>query len=325
LDFGLARVVADARLTRSGMLFGTPYYLAPERAAGQDNGPSADVWAVAVVLYECLCGQLPFRTTDLSAVAVQLMVGDLVPARVAQPALPEPIAAVLDRALQRDPATRYADIEQLAYALVQAALFSGIRLPSQPELVGLDAVVALLAQPHLVQGLGSGPLAGPAEGTIGALGASPFPAARGSAPIASDPPRSTAPLSPARRRRPLLVAALMLVSTLVLLLGATIASKRGQMRNAERVPPLPTPVASQPIPAAGHEHPAMAVPPGAMPSTVPEPALQQVAGEPARKTEKRKVPATRRAADTTTAKPPAEAAPQVPAAKTGAELETSWE
>ncbi|MFM2416948.1 MAG: hypothetical protein RL385_1671, partial [Pseudomonadota bacterium] len=324
LDFGLARVVADARLTRSGMLFGTPYYLAPERAAGQDNGPSADVWAVAVVLYECLCGQLPFRTTDLSAVAVQLMVGDLVPARVAQPALPEPIAAVLDRALQRDPATRYADIGQLAYALVQAALFSGIRLPSQPELVGLDAVVALLAQPHLVHGLGSGPVAGPADAAFGALGASPFPAARGSAAIASDPPRSTAPFSPARRRRPLLVAALML-ATLVLLLGATIASKRSQMRNAERVPPLPTPVASQPRPAADHEHPAMAVPPSAVPSAVPETALQPVAEEPTRKPEKRKASAIRRAADTTTAKPPAEAAPQAPAAKTGAELETSWE
>jgi serine/threonine protein kinase len=308
LDFGLARVVADARLTRSGMLFGTPYYLAPERAAGHDNGPSADVWAVAVVLYECLCGQLPFRTTDLSAVAVQLMVGDLVPARTAQPALPPAIAAVLDRALQRDPAIRYADMGQLAYAMVQAALLSGIQLPRQPELVGLDCVAALLAQP-----------------SQDAQAVSQFPGAQNSSPIATEPPLPSGALPSTRRPRALLVAAFMLVSALVLLLGAIVASKRGQARTAERVPPLPSLVAGQPAPAAGLEAPALAVPPRAEPAAPPESSPLPPAIEPARKPDKRKPATTRRSVETTGAKPPSEPAPHAPAGKSGAELETSWE
>jgi serine/threonine protein kinase len=137
LDFGLARALGDARLTRSGVVIGTPLYMAPEHAAGAEVGPPADVWSLGVVIFECLTGALPYTSTDRSVVAAQVLAGHVRPVRQARPDLPEPLAEAIDGALQRDLGRRHASMRALAQALVVGAIASGVALSEQLAPVGL--------------------------------------------------------------------------------------------------------------------------------------------------------------------------------------------
>ena len=64
LDFGLAALKRDARLAPKGAVFGTPEYMSPEQARGEDATPSSDLYALGVLFFEMLTGQLPFRSND---------------------------------------------------------------------------------------------------------------------------------------------------------------------------------------------------------------------------------------------------------------------
>jgi serine/threonine protein kinase len=137
LDFGLARVVSDLRLTRSGTVIGTPLYMAPEHAAGQVTGPQADVWSIGVVLYESLAGCSPFNYTDRQSLAMQVIAGLVRPLSQVRPDLPPLISSTLARALTRDLTRRYPDMRSFAQALHGAARASGVAVPADPDPIGL--------------------------------------------------------------------------------------------------------------------------------------------------------------------------------------------
>jgi serine/threonine protein kinase len=137
LDFGLARVVSDLRLTRSGVVIGTPLYMAPEHAGGLDVGPQADVWSLGVVLYECLSGKSPYQASDGSVLATQVLAGHVRPLHVLRPELPTPFVNAVERALRRDLSLRYQDMREFAKGLLAGALASGIEVPLDPDPVGL--------------------------------------------------------------------------------------------------------------------------------------------------------------------------------------------
>jgi serine/threonine protein kinase len=137
LDFGLARVISDLRLTRSGVVIGTPLYMAPEHAAGAHVGPPADVWSLGVVLYECLSGVSPYNSTDSAVIATQIMAGKIRPLDEVCSGLPQPFAHAVERALRRDLEHRYRDMRDLARALLAGALAGGIRVPEEPDPIGL--------------------------------------------------------------------------------------------------------------------------------------------------------------------------------------------
>ena len=137
LDFGLARVVSDLRLTRSGTVIGTPLYMAPEHAAGHVAGPQADVWSVGVVLFECLSGASPFNYSDRSSLAAQVLAGQVRALADVRPELPQVLSMVVARALHRDLGRRYADMRAFAHALYAAGLSSGIVMPRDPDPIGL--------------------------------------------------------------------------------------------------------------------------------------------------------------------------------------------
>ena len=116
-DFGLARRIdADTGQTQSGMILGTPDYMAPEQAAGDSRavGPAADVYALGAVLYEMLTGRPPFRGTGLLDTLEQVRTLDPVPPRRLQPAVPRDLETICLKCLHKDPARRYPAAAELA-------------------------------------------------------------------------------------------------------------------------------------------------------------------------------------------------------------------
>jgi hypothetical protein len=131
LDFGLARVAEADTLTASGDVPGTLAYIAPERLRGAPADAAADVWSVGVLLYEALAGRHPFWRPSLAETADAIMEG-APPIRTERPDLPEPLQAVVDRALTLDPARR-PSAAKLAKLLRRAR---GERPPRLPAVAG---------------------------------------------------------------------------------------------------------------------------------------------------------------------------------------------
>jgi serine/threonine-protein kinase len=117
-DFGIAKWVhADETLTGTGELLGSPSYLAPERIEGREAGPASDLYAVGVLLYEALCGRRPYSATDPISLATRIAEGAFEPVRTVRPDAAPELVAVIERAMQRDPAQRFADAKGMARAL----------------------------------------------------------------------------------------------------------------------------------------------------------------------------------------------------------------
>ncbi|MGL4552312.1 MAG: serine/threonine-protein kinase, partial [Gemmataceae bacterium] len=107
-DFGLARRADALDATHSGAVLGTPSYMAPEQAAGsREVGPAADVWALGVILYECLTGRSPFRSLTSAETMRRVMTEE-------PPAAAGPLGAVALKCLRKDPGRRYGSARELA-------------------------------------------------------------------------------------------------------------------------------------------------------------------------------------------------------------------
>jgi WD40 repeat protein/serine/threonine protein kinase len=116
-DFGLAKHSGgDGCETRTGAVFGTPGYMAPEQAAGKSRavGPPADVYALGAILYEALTGLPPFRGETALDTLEQVRTREPVPPGQLRPGLPRDLGTVCLKALAKEPARRYATAAELA-------------------------------------------------------------------------------------------------------------------------------------------------------------------------------------------------------------------
>jgi len=102
-------------VTRTGLLVGTPKYMSPEQIGGEETVSSdADLWALAVVAYECLTGQLPFAGDDITAVSLAILLTTYELPSTVNGNLPPSIDAWFERAFSQEPDDRFADAGQLA-------------------------------------------------------------------------------------------------------------------------------------------------------------------------------------------------------------------
>ena len=122
-DFGIARVAeAEEQLTVQGTLIGTPHYMAPEMASGEQVGRASDLYSLGVVLYEMLAGEPPFpRPTPIAVVRAHIHEPPP-PLSMRNPPLSPEIDAVVARALAKRPAQRYRSGAALAAAFEEAML-----------------------------------------------------------------------------------------------------------------------------------------------------------------------------------------------------------
>jgi len=121
LDFGISKS-ADSEslgLTKTSAIMGSPYYMSPEQMrSARDADTRSDIWALGIILFELLTGVPPFQGNTITEVVVLVTQGKLPSIRDLRPDVPAALGDVIARCLRRDPGQRYADIVELAKALV---------------------------------------------------------------------------------------------------------------------------------------------------------------------------------------------------------------
>ncbi len=118
-DFGIARVqdISSSEQTRTGQILGTPTYMSPEQVQGKKVNGSADLFSLGVILYEMISGERPFRNDSIVSLFHAILNEQPVPLSRKMPGVPEQVDHIVSKALEKDPAKRYATGEEFARAL----------------------------------------------------------------------------------------------------------------------------------------------------------------------------------------------------------------
>jgi serine/threonine-protein kinase len=120
MDFGIARL-SDAARTRTGLVLGSPLYMSPEQLTGRQVDGRSDIYSLGVLLYQLLCGRLPFEATNMADLMRAVVERPAPRLSVHRPDLPAELADVIELATQKRPALRYATATDLATDLALLA------------------------------------------------------------------------------------------------------------------------------------------------------------------------------------------------------------
>src|SRR5919198_1862471 len=134
LDFGIARILGTARMTRQGNIIGTIEYMSPEQVRGFETDARSDIYSLGMLLYEMLTGRCPFEIQN----EFELMKAQIeqfpVPPRQLNPAIPEVVEQAIWRSIQKDPAQRFQSASDFRAFLLNAGFAAAGRL--EPLAVG---------------------------------------------------------------------------------------------------------------------------------------------------------------------------------------------
>jgi serine/threonine-protein kinase len=127
VDFGAAKIVGSSRVTRAGVVFGTPHYMSPEQASGDELDQRADIYSLGVIMYEMFTGRVPFEADTYMGVLTQHMfVRPTPPSQVCETAkeLGE-LEAITLKCLEKRPGDRYASMDDVVLAIDQLVELRG--------------------------------------------------------------------------------------------------------------------------------------------------------------------------------------------------------
>jgi serine/threonine-protein kinase len=149
LDFGISRVDSgETNLTKTGMIMGTPSYMAPEQARGEVVDARADVYAVGAVLYHMVTGRRPFWSEDPTTIISMVLTQEPPRPRSLEDGVPEGVEFVIQKAMAKQARERYQNMAELDAAL--AAFDDGGRGALSPH---PEAVIGVSAQPNVLAGI----------------------------------------------------------------------------------------------------------------------------------------------------------------------------
>jgi eukaryotic-like serine/threonine-protein kinase len=152
LDFGVARM-SDTSATRTGVMIGTPGYMAPEQARGERNvGARSDVFALGCLLFECLTGKPPFVGDNVMAILAKVLLEDAPRVGVVRTDLPEALDDLVARTLSKSPEQRPRDGTQLASELAALGTVTAAERPVVPAVAALTATERRLLCVVLIDG-----------------------------------------------------------------------------------------------------------------------------------------------------------------------------
>jgi hypothetical protein len=275
-DFGIARVTNSAdQLTATGGLLGTPSYMSPEQAKGNELDGRSDLFSVGCVLYEMLTGKRAFRGESITGLIFKVITEDPEPMKQLVPNLPPEMERIVSRAMYKAPEGRYQSGRELMEALQPFVAAAGTPTVRQVETpteslpdVGGDALPTAQVQPTIA--------AAPTRV------ASPPPAAPARTPAAAAPsvPRAARETPPAQTARRQGNSGLLIAMALVgmLLVGGLLAggwyyfsSKTGPTTASNPATPAPPPPTTEaPASLAPSIPPSLATP-------APEPSAEPAA------------------------------------------------
>jgi serine/threonine-protein kinase len=291
LDFGISRTAgseAEFRLTKTGLVLGTPYYMSPEQARGENEvTPAADLYAFGVILYEMLVGKVPIEGDNYNQLMYRVLTGDYERPRARRPEIPEELEQIILQAMALEPADRPGSAVELEQRLLDFCRPS-FRVHQYDRASSSGFRPALATPPA---GSATVPAAGPvtADGAVAAAAGSkpalalPLPTEETSgtahtvlAPVSEVNLAATAP-RPRRSRAWLAVAALVVIggaatATAVIAGGRkskpepTTATGAIAGSSATGTEPAPTPPVQPPQPPQPVE--AVKPPPPAAPAEV---------------------------------------------------------
>ena len=257
-DFGIATVEGDATITTTGLLVGSPAYMAPERARGLTPGPAADLWSLGATLYAAVDGRAPFDRTNTFSTLTAVLTEDPPPSdRLG------PLAAVIEGLLIKDPENR------LGATVARIMLVEAAKSKPSPDID--HAVVDSATDPAAVLPATPPPLAAPVQSRTSAADLLSQPAPVPPAPAAPAQPRAPAGTVTDVRKRPRRRAVLVALGALVVvaaLVGAGISGLFDGIGDPDRdsqADPAAT-AASSPAPNAGSPSPAETAAAGTTPS-----------------------------------------------------------
>lgn len=128
MDFGLAKIVGGSKQTATGAIMGTPAYISPEQVRGDKPDPRTDIYALGIMLFEMVSGQVPFDADSALTLMLKHVNEPPPDIRTLNPDVPENVAQLIEKAIAKNPADRFQTAHALAEALREAVTAPPARL-----------------------------------------------------------------------------------------------------------------------------------------------------------------------------------------------------